>query len=143
MRYSRSQFYVQITWLRAKKYFLQPWPCVVYFCKIDVGNPLNLYSFLIGLSHRKEGINAKSEYSRNHSNPSIFNMKTFLILSLVVSLLPYISNGRRKQRKVVFTEEEILSSTSSRKGLPRRRIKNPDFYGQLPNQVFVVVSIEK
>ena len=67
-------------------------------------------------------------------------MKTFLLFIFVVSLLPYISNGRRKQRKVVFTEEEILSSTSSRKGLPRKRIKNPDFFGQLPNQVFVVVS---
>jgi len=67
-------------------------------------------------------------------------MKTFLLSIFVVSLLPYISNGRRKQREVVFTEEEILSSTSSRKGLPKKRIKNPDFYGQLPNQVYVVVS---
>ena len=67
-------------------------------------------------------------------------MKTFLLFSFVVSLLPYISNGRRKQREVVFTEEEILSSTSSRKGLPKKRIKNPDFYGKLPNQVYVVVS---
>ena len=84
--------------------------------------------------------NTNREYSNLHSEVFIFTMKSILIISFVVSLLPYISNGRRKQREVVFTEEEILSSTSSRKGLPKKRIKNPDFYGQLPNQVFVVVS---
>ena len=85
------------------------------------------------------GINTNREYSNVHSELFIFTMKSILIISFVVSLLPYISNGRRKQREVVFTEEEILLSTSSRKGLPKKRIKNPDFYGQLPNQVSVVV----
>jgi len=37
---------------------------------------------------------------------------------------------------VIFNEEEILSSNSSRKGLPLGRIMNPDLYGQLPNQVY-------
>ena len=70
--------------------------------------------------------------------------KCFILVSLLLVFVVNLTDGRRnrrpKNREVIFTEEEILSQNSSRKGLPNKRIKNPDFRGKLPNQVFIRVS---
>jgi len=70
-------------------------------------------------------------------------MKNLILISFILFSLACLGDGRKnlKPKKVVFTEEEILSANSSTKGLPKgpnKRIKNPDFAGSLPNQVFIV-----
>ena len=62
-------------------------------------------------------------------------MKNFMFI-FICFLIRY-SEGQRK--KVVFTEQAIMSVNSSSKGI--RKIKNPDFYGTLPNQVFIMVGM--